>query len=79
MRRFTPAHRTALEWLPGDGSWARKPGRLSAAINSLGLYHKDLIDIELGDFGPRGGREFRYRLTPAGRQERAFIKAEGRS
>ena len=64
---FTDPQRRALKWLPSDGSWARKPGKTNAsALYSLKLYHRDLIEIEIGDFGPRGGREFRYRLTTAG-------------
>lgn len=62
QRRMTDAQMRALEWLPEDGSWRMKPGRLSAALNSLGLYHKDLLEMEAGNFGPRGSWQRRYRL-----------------
>ena len=63
---FTDAQQRALEWLPSDGSWRINPGRLSAALNSLSLHHRGLIVSEWGDFGPRGGRALRWRLTSAG-------------
>lgn len=66
-RRLTNSQLKALAWLPADGSWTiQSPGRLSAAINSLTLFHKDLAEAEWGDFGPRGGRCLRLRLTRQG-------------
>ena len=64
--RFTTAQRNALDWLPADGSWRIKPGKLAAALNSLSLSHRGLVECEWGDFGPRGGRELRWRLTSHG-------------
>ena len=63
---FTDAQRRALEWLPSDGTWRTNPGRLSAALSSLSLAHKGLVLSEWGDFGPRGGRVLRWRLTSVG-------------
>lgn len=63
---FTDSQRRALDWLPSDGSWRTQPGRLSAALNSLALSHKGLVQYEWGDFGPRGGRMLRWRLTSVG-------------
>ena len=60
-RRFTPAQRRALEWLPADGSWRHGAGRLTAALNSLSIYHRDLCEGEWVDAGPRGGRVLRFR------------------
>jgi hypothetical protein len=75
-RRLTGPQHKAIAWLPADGSWTvQSPGRLSAAINSLTLFHKDLAEEQWGDFGPRGGRCRRLRLTPKGvelRKERGL-------
>jgi DNA-binding PadR family transcriptional regulator len=60
---FTAAQKRALEWLPADGSWRINPGRLSAALNSLAL--RGVVKSEW-DFGPRGGRVLRWRLTETG-------------
>lgn len=66
-RKFTDAQRAAIDFLPRDGAWLSNPGRRSAGLNSLHLYHRDLIDYEEGSFGKRGGFERRYRLTEAGK------------
>lgn len=70
---FTAAHRRALEWLPEDGSWRTRPGReFSPAVNSLGLYHRDIAESEWGRFNREAKPNthsrpgFRWRLTPAG-------------
>lgn len=64
---FTDAHRRALERLPEDGSWRDNPGKeFSPAVNSLGLYHRDLVEHDWGRIGPRGSYLTRWRLTPAG-------------
>ena len=63
---MTSAQRRALDWLPADGSWRTNPGRLAAALKSLSLNHKDWVESEWGAFGPRGGRELRWRLTDRG-------------
>lgn len=65
-RKLTNAQRKALDWLPADGGWRVKPGRLSAALSSLYLAHSGTVQCEWGDFGPKGGREQRWRLTAAG-------------
>lgn len=65
-RQFTDAQRRALAWLPPDGTWCGKVGRMGPALDSLRLYHRDLIDSEWADAGPRGGRLLRRRLTAAG-------------
>lgn len=51
MGIFTPAHRRAIEWLRSDGSWATCPGHLSAAVASLHLFHRELVDGEWWDSG----------------------------
>ncbi len=52
--------------LPRDGSWTTERGKLSAAIDSLCLYHPDLARSEWADCGPRGGRKMRTKLTDVG-------------
>ena len=64
--KLTEPQQRAVDWLPKDGSWRAKPGRLVAALNSFCLFHRSFGQMEIGDFGPRGGRCWRYRLTPAG-------------
>lgn len=61
---LTDAQRRAVDWLPHDGSWRTKPGRLSAALNSLSL--RKLCVGEWASCGPRGGREMRWRLSSIG-------------
>lgn len=63
--RLTPAQRRALDWLPSDGDWRMNPGRRDG-IESLSCYFHRWVEVEYGDFGPRGGRKRRIRLTPAG-------------
>lgn len=73
--RFTDPQRRAIMWLPADGSWTiESPGRIAPGINSLALFHKDLAQEEWGEFGPRGGRCFRYRLTDAGVTVRKMLE-----
>lgn len=61
---LTDAQQRAINWLPHDGAWRTKPGRLTAALNSLSL--RNLAEGEWSPCGPRGGREMRWRLTQAG-------------
>lgn len=71
--RLTDAQRRALLWLPGDGAWTTKLDRsVSAAVDSLSLYHRTLIEVEWRK-SPRGGYRLclQYRLTPAGIARRA--------
>lgn len=63
--RLTKAQEKALEWL-SDGEWKIDAGRLVAALNSASL--QGLCDGEWGDFGARGGRKIRWRITERGRQ-----------
>jgi len=71
---LTAAQERALTWLPSDGSWKSKPGRLAAALSSLS--YTNCCEYQFGDFGPRGGREQRWRLTPEGIKEAALRAAE---
>lgn len=73
---FTDAQIRALLWLPKDGAWKRKPGRMSASLNSLKLRHDKLAEFEWGDFGPQGGREIRWRLTDAGVEARKTVNLD---
>ena len=67
MTTYTAPQKRALLALPADGSWlVNAPRDPSSAIESLRLYHRDLVDIERGHVGPRGGYGRRARLTPAG-------------
>lgn len=65
--KLTDAQKRALLWLPKDGGWREKPGRISAALNSLSVRHGDFLEIEACGFvGLRGAYIYRFRLTPAG-------------
>jgi hypothetical protein len=73
-RRYTAAQLKAFAWLPSDGSWRDSPGRFVSALSSLSLSSGlKLAESEWGDFGPRGGRILRWRLTPHGRAEQARL------
>jgi len=62
--QFTGPQLRALAALSGE--WLIRPTRsISPAIDSLSLYHPNLVEARW-DFGPRGGWERRVRLTPAG-------------
>lgn len=60
---FTAAQLRALDFLPVDGGWTLLSGNIGRAINSLYLSHARLIETQWGDFGKRGGRALRVRLT----------------
>ena len=69
--KFTEPQLRALLWLPGDGSWSRKPREISAAVDSLCLYHPKLAETRSGPYAPRGGYITQAHLTEAGLIERA--------
>ena len=73
-KQLTGPQLKALEWLPSDGAWKIKPGRLAAALTSLS--YAKLCEYEFGDFGPRGGSVQRWRLTPEGVKQAALRSAE---
>jgi len=73
---LTEAQMRALSWLPADGSWRTKPGRLVAALNSLSLGVSGSVAMRQGNFGPRGGYEQKWCLTDAGRTMRARVFPE---
>lgn len=64
--RLTKAQERALEWFPSDGAWRINAGKLGSAVSSFCLYHRDLSEYQWGDFGPKGGRALRFRLTTSG-------------
>ena len=66
VMKMTEAQKKALDWLPSDGSWRMKPGRLAATLNSLKLYWSGYVECEWGNFGLRGGLGWRWRLTDKG-------------
>lgn len=74
--RLTDAQRKALEWLPADGSWRNKPGRLSAALNSLSIYIQGAVSMRQGEFGVRDGFEQQWCLTESGQKLRASVFSE---
>lgn len=73
---MTDAQARALEWLPADGSWRSKPGRLMAAIDSLSLLRPRLVESESGSMGPRGGWISRYKLTQEGFKRRRAMMSD---
>lgn len=65
--KLTKPQAKALAWVyEGKGAWRGNAGRLNAALNSLRLYHPELIEDERGSIGPRGGWRVQWRITPAG-------------
>ena len=60
MTKFTAAQRRALLALPADGSWLPSTRNISPALDSLNLYHRELVDY----MWTVTSRQFR--LTPAG-------------
>jgi hypothetical protein len=64
--RLTPAQIKAKAWIPVDGSWRSKPGRLTAALNSLSTAWPGALECEWAACGPRAGMQHRWRLTPHG-------------
>jgi predicted ArsR family transcriptional regulator len=65
-------------WLPEDVSWTKdKPGiKYAAALNSLHLYHRDLVDCEWKRT-PRGRAYLSFRLTALGIEARRTADGEG--
>jgi hypothetical protein len=69
--RLTGPQSKALMWLPANGAWSGKLTRdIASAVDSLRLYHQELVETQAGSFGPRGGWIRRARLTDAGIRER---------
>lgn len=66
MNNLTDAQNRALDWLPKDGTWRLKPGRLTTALSSLSHRWPNCVECEWGDFGPCGGRYVRWRLNARG-------------
>ena len=62
--RFTSAQLKALACL--SGVWQSNPKGLLAAIKSLALLHRGLVENRAGRYGPRNGWRLEYRLTDAG-------------
>jgi hypothetical protein len=69
-RKFTAAQTRALHFLTAE--WARF-GSVSAAVYSLALSHKDLVETKIAQFGPRRGWQTRARLTAAGLEAKARL------
>jgi hypothetical protein len=63
---MTPAQFKAIAWLPADGTWRVKPGRIVAALNSLSIIWPGCVERQWGPFGPQRGHNQRWRLTVAG-------------
>jgi hypothetical protein len=66
LKDLTHSQRRAIMSLPRYGSWTTERGKMSAAIDSLCLYHRDLAVSEWADWCPSGGRKMRTRLANAG-------------
>jgi hypothetical protein len=66
---LTAAQKRALMWLPADGGWTteKAPDRSTVqGLQMLTFKWLGLAEYEFGDFGARGGRCIRRRLTPDG-------------
>lgn len=71
---FTAAQLRAIQWLDEWGSWQIVSGGIGRSINSLSLASgPHVVEVEWGDFGSRGGRKQRARLTLAGMDIRRRI------
>jgi hypothetical protein len=70
MAHLTDNQRKALLWLVPGQTCGDAPRNVSAALNSLRLYHPELVTSELKET-PRGRRFLGYELTEAGASERA--------
>lgn len=70
---FTPAQRRALDWLPADGSWRGDAKGLRAALESLGCYHRKLVQIEWRKEGPNGETKRMARATADGVALKALL------
>jgi DNA-binding PadR family transcriptional regulator len=66
MSNPTKAQIKAMEWLAEEvgAGWKLGSGKLTAALNSASLH--GYVEGEWGDFGPRGGRVLRWRLSDKG-------------
>jgi hypothetical protein len=71
--RLTDAQKRARDWLPADGSWRIKPGRMVSALSSLSIAWPQCVEAEWGKFGPRGGVEQRWRLNERGVEVREIV------
>ena len=65
---LTGPQKRAFEWL--TGTWVRLDRSVSAAVESLCFYHKDLAETRNGPYGPRGGWCRQARLTEAALREK---------
>lgn len=70
-RRFTEPQRKALFWLTPSKVCGDAPRAVSSALNSLCLYHPDLVTSGWRKT-PRGRTYMGYELTEIGVAERAL-------
>lgn len=71
---LTDAQQRALLYLPADGAWSgRAPRAVSSALQSLWLYHLELVEFR--QVSTRNGvyKHLEYRLTAAGQVKRAAL------
>lgn len=71
--RISSGQQRALEWLPNDGEWRIKAGKIQFGLNSLSNQWPGCVDYEFGHFGEREGMCDRWRLTAKGVEVRALI------
>lgn len=71
-RRFTEPQRKAILWLVPGQICGDAPKTVSAALNSLRLYHPDLVTSGWKQT-PRGRTFLAYELTELGSIERAAL------
>lgn len=71
-RRFTEPQRKALLWLTPGQSCGDAPRSVSAALNSLKLYHGDLVTAGWATT-PRGRTYLAFTLTEMGVAARALL------
>lgn len=70
MKNLTDNQKKAMFWLVPGQICSDAPRAVSAALNSLRLYHPDIVLCEWKET-PRGRRFLAYELTEAGIAERA--------
>jgi len=70
IKRLTEPQTRALMWL--TDRWTKTDRSISAAVHSLQLSYRMLVEERTGPYGPRGGFQIQFRLTELGVQEKAL-------
>lgn len=73
--KMTEPRIRGLKFMPADGSWVMNVGKeIAPALSSLAF--GELVEVDHGPFGPRGGYAVRYRLTAKGIKLKAQMEPQ---